>query len=216
MSTTPSYEETIQAIKEACKKTNISFITDEDDGRLSSAVKEKPYLKALVENLPTGFKTEMPKARFWYDIIINGIPVNLKLTTGKADNAFNKKAVNATLACGGSITTNQNTDFNAFYENLKKCSKNERNLATEYHYLAIHKNTGEILLKPLLDIHSYKTNPSNIMQINWKNEFNNIAYRSPDYKAKVRELLKTIQTSLKEWFERSKAFVEADIDADFA
>jgi hypothetical protein len=213
---TPTYEETIHAIKEACKKTNITFTTDEDDGRISSAVKETPYLKALVENLPAGFKTERPKARFWYDIIINGIPINLKLTTGKADNAFNKKAVNATLACGGVFATTQNTDFNAFYENLKSCSKNERNLATEYHYLAIDKNTGEILLKPLLDIHSYKTNPSNIMQINWKNEFSHIAYRSPDYKAKVRDLLKTIQTSLKEWYERSKTFIEADIDADFA
>jgi hypothetical protein len=213
-----TYDETTLAIQQAAKKTNINFsVKDaEEDGRLDSAVKEKAYLKVFIKSLPDGFKVEIPKARYWYDITINGIPINLKLTTGKTDNAFNKQAVEATMLCGGKHRTTQNSNYNTFYSNLKQCSKNGRNLLTEYHYLVINKNTGEILFKPLLDIHTYKTNPSNIMQINWTNEFKEVSYKCPDHKAKIRELLKVIQTSLREWYERSKDFINADIDADFA
>jgi len=209
-----TYSNTIVAIKKAANETNMTF-TDEGDGRVSSAVKEAPYLKELATKLPSHYTVKIAKERFWYDIEINGIPINLKLTTGKADNAFNKKAVEATLACGN-IETSQNSDFNTFYNSLKACAKNGRNLSTEYHYLTVNKTTGEVLLKPLLDIHTYKTNPSNIMQINWSNEFKNIDYVCIDYKAKIRELLKVIQTSLRQWYERSKTFIDADIDKDFA
>jgi hypothetical protein len=211
-----TYEQTRKAIIEAAMKTNIEFtVADQEDGRLSSAIKEKPYLKKLIEALPPDFVCDLPKVRYWYDIRINGIPINLKLTTGKTDNAFNKKAIETALTCG-ELTTTQNSNYNEFYANLKKCAKNGRNLPSEYHYLVIDKNAGKILLKPILDIHTYKTNPSNIMQIDWKKEFLNITYTCPDFKAKIRELIKTIQTSLREWEERSRDFRNADIDADFA
>lgn len=211
------YYKWVKAIKEAAKLTNIDYSKDsEEDGRLDSAVKEKAYFNTFVTHLPPDFKIDRPKARVWYDIMINGIPINLKLTTGKADNAFNKKGVEATLAGGPDIMTNQNTHFNQLYSNLKKHASKERNLQTEYHYLVVNKITGDILFKPLLDIHTYKTNPSNIMQIDWKNEFSQIAYKATEHKAKIRELLKVIQSSLKQWYDRSKVFINADIDADFA
>jgi len=210
-----TYYQITQAIVEAAKKTNIEYSAEDEDGRLDSAIKEKPYLKMLIKELPSDFKCDVPKVRYWYDIRINGIPINLKLTTGKADNAFNKKAVETVLTCG-ELTTTQNSNFNQFYATLKKCAKNGRNLESEYHYLVINKKTGQILFKPILDIHTYTTNPSNIIQINWKNEFNNITYKCPDFKAKIRELLKAIQTSLRQWEERSRDFRNADIDADFA
>jgi hypothetical protein len=215
--TSYKYPETLSGITAAASKTNMVFaVADEEDGRLDSALKEKVWLKQFIKSLPSGFKVDIPKVRFWYDIKVNDVPINLKLTTGRADNAFNKKAVEATMACGGDLCTTQNSDFNDFYSNLKKCVKNGRNIPTEYHYLVVNKNTGEILFKPILDIHTYKTNPSNIMQINWKNEFKEIAYKSSDFKAKIRELMKVIQSSLKQWYERSKAFIDADIDKDFA
>jgi hypothetical protein len=214
----PVYPETCAAIRAAAIKTNEGFpaVAGEEDGRLDSAVKEKAWLTVFIKNLPEKYIIEIPKARYWYDIKVNGIPINLKLTTGRADNAFNKKAVEATMACGGNLCTNQNSDYNDLYSNLKKCVKNGRNIPTEYHYLVVNKNTREILFKAILDIHTYKTNPSNIMQINWKNEFKEIAYKSSDFKAKIRELMKVIQSSLKQWYERSKIFIEADIDKDFA
>lgn len=213
-----SYLETIHAIKEECKTINISY-SAEGDGRITSAVKEKPYLDKLEEGLKSkypSFKIERPKERYWYDIQINSIPINLKLTTGKTDDAFNKRSIVATIACGDP-TISQNTNFNTLYDALKKCVKTDtRKYETEYHYLAIHKKTGAILLKSILDIHSYKSNPSNILQINWDNEFKQITYVCEDSKAKTRELLKTIQTSLKKQYENSKKFIEADIEKEFA
>lgn len=213
-----TYSETIQAIKEECSKINLTY-SKEGDGRIISAVKEKPYLdkleSGLKENYPS-LKIVRPKERYWYDIQIGGIPINLKLTTGKTDNAFNKRSIVASLSCSDP-SINQNTNFNKLYDSLKTCAKtNDRNISTEYHYLVVHKTTGTILLKSILDIHSYKSNPSNILQINWDNEFKNIGYACEDFKAKTRELLKTIQTSLKKQFENSKKFIEGDIDKDFS
>lgn len=212
-----TYSEIIQAIKEECSKINLTY-SKEGDGRITSAVKEKEYLDKLESGLKVRcplVQIVRPKERFWYDIQIHGIPINLKLTTGKTDNAFNKRSIVASIGCSDP-TISQNTNFNKLYDALKSCAKsNERNPSTEYHYLAVHKTTGTILLKSILDIHSYKPNPSNILQINWDNEFKNIDYTCGDFKAKTRDLLKTIQTSLKKQFENSKKFIEADIDKDF-
>jgi hypothetical protein len=213
-----TYRETIKAIKTECGKINLTY-SKGGDGRITSAVTEKPYLDKLESGLKAiypSFTIVRPKERFWYDIEINSIPINLKLTTGKTDNAFNKRSIVASISCSGASIT-QNTNFNTLYDALKKCEKaNERNPFTEYHYLAVHKNTGTILLKSILDIHTYKSNPSNILQINWDNEFKHIDYECEDFKEKRKELLKTIQTSLKKQYENSKMFIEADIDKDFA
>ena len=213
-----TYAETIQAIKEECSKINLTY-SKKGDGRITSAVKEPEYLDKLEAGLKAKYPSieiVRPKERFWYDIEIASIPINLKLTTGKTDDAFNKRSIVATVSCS-SASISQNTNFNKLYDALKSCVKSkERNLSTEYHYLAVHKNTGTILLKSILDIHSYKSNPSNILQINWDNEFNNMEYACNDFKAKIRELLKTIQTSLKKQYENSKKFIEADIEKDFA
>lgn len=213
-----TYSEIIQAIQEECGKINIQY-SNEGDGRITSAVKEKPYLDKLEEGLKSKYpslKIVRPKERFWYDIQIDTLAINLKLTTGKTDDAFNKRSVVATVGCSNP-TISQNTNFNKLYDALKGCAKtSERNKATEYHYLAIHKTTGAILLKSILDIHSYKSNPSNTLQINWDNEFKHIDYVCGDYRAKIRELLKTIQTSLRKQYENNRKFIEADIDTDFA
>jgi hypothetical protein len=88
---------------------------------------------------------------------------------------------------------------------------------TEYHYLVVNKNTGKILLKSILDIHTFKTNPCNFLQINWSNEFNNIEFVTPDlnFKEKIQELLKAIQTSVKQAIAGMKEFADANIEAEF-
>jgi hypothetical protein len=213
-----TYAEAIQAIKEECSKINFTY-SKEGDGRITSAINEKPYLDKLESGLKEKYPLIdiiRPKDRFWYDIQINGIPINLKLTTGTTDNAFNKHSILTSISCF-KPSISQNTNFNKLYNELKSCTKlKERNPSTEYHYLVVHKTTGTILLKSILDIHSYKPNPSNILQISWNNEFNNIDYACEDFKTKIRELLKTIQTSLKKQYENNKKFIEADIDTDFA
>ena len=212
------YSKTYDAIVTACAAINIQFEVAED-GRIASAVKEKEYLDKLVELLQASnpdFWIDRPKARHWYDIQINGLPINLKLTTGGTDNAFNKKAI--AFSIGGEDVVSTNMNFNKWFNHLRTMDKKAvRERSSEYHYLVLNKNTGQLLFKSIFDIHSYKSNPCNDMQISWAQEFLHLDYRvsDEDYKAKVRELLKTVQRSVKQLIASMSDFAAADIDEMF-
>lgn len=212
-----NYDQTIQAIKTACEALNIS-LAGEGDGRIISAVKETEYLDALKSKLESvGVLVEIPASRYWYDVRINAIPFNLKLTTGGTDNAFNKTALYYTIT--GNVCPKKNMNFGEWYALVKAADKKkERDRQTEYHYLVVEKETKAILVKSILDIHTYKSNPCNDLQINWNNEFKNKEYvtSDADYKSKVSTLLKTVQTSIRQAVESMRLFAEADIDADIA
>ena len=213
-----TYSQIIQAILDACANIRHVFSAN-SDGRHTSAFEERPYLnqleKWLKENHPPLKFEHQPKVRHWWDFMVNGIPIDLKLTTGCTDDACSKVAIIYTICA--SEPKNKNMNFNKFWEAIKACQKKPaRDPMTEFHYLAVNKDNGEFLLKSILDIHTYKTNPSNDLQISWKNEFAETAYRTTDYKAKVRELLKAVQTSVKQSIQGKKEFADADIDADFA
>lgn len=215
-----TYSQIIQALLDACAKINLIYSKD-GDGRITSAVKEKEYLnlleKRLKDNHPSLKFEHQPVDRWWWDFRVNGLTINLKLTTGGTDNAFNKMAIYYLIS--GAELEKKNMNYNKFWEIIKGCpKKTERDHMTEYHYLVVNKNSGKILLKSILDIHTYKTNPCNDLQINWSNEFNQINYLTPDseFKAKIKELLKAVQTSVKQAIEGMKEFACADIDADFA
>ena len=214
-----SYTEIIQAIKDECAKINLIYSKD-GDGRITSAVKEREYLnlleKGLKENHPSLKFEHQPADRWWWDFRVNGIPINLKLTTGGTDNAFNKVAIIYSIS--GVELEKKNMNYNQFFKTIKECpKKSERIHMTEYHYLVVNKKTGTILLKSILDIHSFKTNPCNDLQINWNNEFNHIDFVTPDvdFKQKIKELLKTIQASVKQAIEGMKEFASGNIDAEF-
>jgi hypothetical protein len=210
-----AYSETIQAIKSECAKINISF-SKEGDGRLTSAIKETEYLTLLKQHINDNyphFTVEIPKERFWYDIKINEIPINLKITVGGTDNAFNKVAIIYTIS--GQDTTKKNMNYNQWFKTIQDSPKKSiRNKSTEYHYLVVHKDTGQILLKSILDIHTYKTNPCNILQINWNNEFKYIdsCIQDSHFKLKIKKLLQTVQNSLNQFISSMNEFCETDID----
>ena len=208
----PSYTEIMTAIKEECKKIHLSYAS-KGDGRIVSALKETEYLELLQKGFKTNYPSmtfEIPKDRYWYDLRIESIPINLKITTGGTDNAFNKVAILYTLT-GKEIET-KNMNYNKFYKFYKdNPKKTVRDLLTEYHYLVVEKKTGDILLKSILDIHTYKTNPCNILQINWTNEFKECAYCTEDFVQKGKSLLSTAQTSLRQSMESMKDFLEAEL-----
>ena len=206
------YAETITAIKSECAKINLTY-SKEGDGRLTSAVKETEYLQALKAGLLTNnptFTVVLPKERYWYDVLINDIPINLKLTTGGTDNAFNKTAIVFTIQ--GITLEKRNMNFNQWYKIVKDGPwKPTRDHKTEYHYLVVNKDSGNVLLKSILDIHSYKSNPCNDLQINWANEFKYIDYFTPDsmFKEKIKNLLTTIQNSVKQAISGMSEFAAA-------
>ena len=215
-----TYEQIIQAIKDECAKINLIYSND-GDGRLTSAVKEAEYLQQLEKGLKethASVKFEFqPVDRWWWDCRVNGLTINLKLTTGGTDNAFNKVAIIYSIS--GVELEKKNMNYNQFFKEIRSCQKKAvRDRMTEYHYLVVNKNTGKVLLKSILDIHTFKTNPCNDLQINWNNEFNHIDFVIPDakFKEKTKELLKTVQASVKQAIEGMKDFASADIDAEFA
>ena len=202
------------------KKINMSYESPSKcDGRLISAIKEKDFLDKLSEKLikrDKNVEIERPRDRYWYDIKINGIPINLKITNGGTDNAFNKMAIMYTIT--GKEHTKKSIDYNKWYslimdENKKK----NRDHSSEYHYLVVMKSTHKILLKSILDIHTYKSNPSNVLQINWTNEFKNINYiiGNEGYNAKIINLLQTIQKSLIQYNNGMNIFTNKNIETDF-
>jgi hypothetical protein len=216
---TYTYSEILAALKEQCSTIRLSY-TGGEDGRITSAVKETEYLNrlesALKKSHPTLLFEHQPAPRWWYDFRINKIPFNLKLTTGGTDNAFNKVAILFTLT--GQELTKKNMNYNQFFKTIKtSVTKRTRTPSTEYHYLVVKKDTGEFLIKSILDIHTYKSNPCNDLQINWAHEFKHIDYRSDASSAdeKIIELLKTVQTSVKQAIVSMKEFADANLDTLF-
>ena len=109
-------------------------------------------------------------------------------------------------------------NYNAWFQYLKTMAKKPvREKQTEYHYLVLNKTSGKILFKSILDIHSYKSNPCNDMQINWQSEFAHLDYYITDenFREKIKELLKTVQKSVRQLIESMREFADADIDALF-
>jgi hypothetical protein len=209
-----TYVETITDIKKVCKKINISYSLT-GDGRIVSAVKEKEYIDALIKGLKEENQyivCEVPKDRHWYDIRINGIPINLKITKGGTDNAFNKVAFLYTLT--GVEVKKKNMNMNKWFEHVRTTPhKTERDRQTEYHYLVVDKDTGRVLLKSILDIRAYNSNPANIFQINWKKEFKNIDYVTPEdkYRSALLEMFGTVQKSIRQAMDGMDKFAGADL-----
>lgn len=190
------------------------------DGRIDSAMKEKPFLeemKRILQEEHPDWDITISPPRASCDIMINSIRINLKLTDCKtADNSVNKPSIFYSIT--GDANYPYASNWNEFLDRLSEAKahnhiKQERDKATEYHYLVKNKRTGEVLLKPIFDIHTYVSNPSNDLQINWKNEFEHLEYHTEDadYPKKVHSLLVCIQTSVREMMERTRRFAEADM-----
>ena len=217
------YEYTIAEIKRVAKLVGVAK-SESDDGRIDSAIKEAPFLnemkRILLSEHPT-WDVQISPPRASCDIMVNTIRINLKLTDCKSsDNSMNKPSIFYSIT--GVTNYPYSSNWNEFYERIRGAGlahqiKKQRHKPTEYHYLVKNKLTGDVLLKPIFDIHTYVSNPSNDLQINWKNEFIHLDYHIDDsdekYIKKVEELLLCIQKSVKEMIERSRHFSEADIGA---
>lgn len=220
---TGSYEETISETIRVSKDIDVTNTKSNGDGRVDSALKEGPFLnelkKRLLESHPS-WNIEISPPRSCADIIINNIWMNLKMTEGKsADNCGNKQAIFRSItgidSCG---YCNWNEFLNKL-ENAKSINriKFERDRQTEYHYLVKNKKSGDVILKSIFDIHTYVSNASNDLQINWKTEFEHKDHYTPDdmYMSKVQSLIKCIQTSVRDMINRTQKFADANIEDIF-
>lgn len=217
------YDTTISELNRVASMVGIKKSENTTDGRIDSAMKEIPYLNEIKRVLITehpDWNIQISPPRASCDIMVNSIRINLKLTDCKSsDNSMNKPSIFYSIT--GLTNYPYSSNWKEFRDRLQEASaanqiKHRRHKPTEYHYLVKNKLTGEVLLKPIFDIHTYVSNPSNDLQINWKNEFLHSNYyiesdNDEAYMKKVEELLLCIQKSVREMIERSLAFAEADI-----
>lgn len=215
-----SYTTTITTVAAVAK--NIDVKREGCDGRIDSAIKEVPFLEELklrLLELHPSWDVVISPPRASCDLMVQGIRINLKLTDCKSsDNSVNKPSIFYSIT--GDTTYPFSSTWNQFYQRLRDAKhqiKTTRYQPTEYHYLVKNKLTGEVLLKPIFDIHTYMSNPSNDLQINWKHEFAHLEYRTEeaDYLKKVESLMKCIQKSVREMIERTHDFAYADLEELF-
>lgn len=204
--------DTLEAIRQAAKTIILEYPHGED-GRITSAIKEAEYLRKLKEALGDQYTFEIPQIREWYDFKVDGIHINLKITDGGCDNAFNKKAL--VFTWGGCVSAKVLGNMNNMLDVLKSLPRAaHRDPSTEYYYLVVHKGSGKTLLKSLVDIHMYKDNcAGNVMQIHWNSEFTHEAYIAPDRGVKMIELLKVVQTACRKQVANMVQLVEFNLDS---
>ena len=215
-----NYTATYNAVLSVAKQ--ISITRTEGDGRIDSALKEIPFLnemkRLLLEMFPD-WQIIISPPRASCDIIVNYIRINLKLTDCKSsDNSVTKPSIYYSIT--GLTTYPYSSNWNEFLDRITDAKsanqiKIQRQVRTEYHYLVKNKLTGDVILKPIFDIHTYVSNASNDLQINWKKEFEKSEYRTEDadYTKKVHSLLVCIQKSVREMIDRTRRFADADMSA---
>jgi len=188
------------------------------DGRLNSAMLETPFLSLLTSKIKKKhplISIEIPPPRYWYDIKIHNIPINLKITNGGTDNVFNKKAILYTLIKNENVKIPNTMSFSEWYSHILKYSSNITTLREpfkEYHFLVIHKKSKDILFKSMLDVKHYKSNPSNILQVNWNAEFEMNPNSNSNTNSKIIDILKIIQKSLISEYNSKQLFIHSNID----
>lgn len=194
------------------EQNQVEFSQASDDGRLNSAVDENTIVDGLFQAFPDNI--EKPKKRHWFDVsfkIKSRLVFNIKVSTGKTDNAMNKKAVVYSLtglednAIKNNMTYNDMASF--VIDNLNEV----RNPYKEYYYMYIDKLDGTIIIKSLLDIQNLVSNPCNILQINWAKE-KKVAHVFNDanvHSAKKR-IFDVIGKSLKQMVESCSQFLNQD------
>lgn len=216
------YDTMVAEITSVAESISLAQNTQEDgDGRIDSAIKETPFvndLKRIILERHPDWEVEIPPPRAPHDIMVNGIRINVKLTDCKsADNSVSKPSIYYSITA--IATYPHSSNWNEFVDRIMRAGsadqiKKQRHRPTEYHYLVKHKITGDVLFKSIFDIHTYVSNPSNDLQIGWKNEFAHADYRTEDadYPTKVKSLLNCLTSSAKKKIETTYRLAEANWD----
>lgn len=163
-------------LKQKLVDNELHFCNKIGDGRINSVSDENTIINLLKKEFQEMFIEAPP--RCWYDFCLKlssetNLFVNIKVSRGGTDNAFNKKAIVYSLT--ENVDVDQipnNMSFNKLYDylHLDEYKRTTRDTFREYYYLYIDKEDHTVIIKSLLDIEHFVSNPCNILQINWKKE----------------------------------------------
>jgi len=146
----------------------------------------------------------------WYDISIDDIFFNIKISNALGcDNALNKKSVVYSLSTLNEKDIPNRMTFDTMNRLVTKYKRKTRDVNKEYYFLFVHKGTHEIIIKSMNDISNYVSNPSNVLQINWKREIRDKHIVFDDNIAHATSrLFIPIKRSLSESYASYRTFIE--------
>jgi len=178
---------------------NISICEHHEDGRVNSITDEETLIRALVSICKeVGLSYQKPKERYWYDFMIENIPIQIKSSTGGTDNWSSAGALLYAITSTPTEEISKYRTGPSAFAVLK-----EHSIAGEYStrllpILCVEKNTGKVRLHYLTELNYLRPNPSNMpFQISWKKEWNSKpVQRSPE------EATKFIMRAYKESIEK--------------
>ena len=142
-----------------------------EDGRYNSTIDEDTIIDLLEEKYGKE-NIERPPARWWWDVKVFGIPVNIKSSTFKtADNFSSKQAVLYSLTDLTEEEIVRVKDFQTFQKLLKERGKKEN--GRDYYIIALNKVTNETHLLSLKTLYVLTPNGNNLLfQVNWGKNIN--------------------------------------------
>ena len=169
----PKYPNIVFELYEFLVKAKVDISGGNVDGRIASIEKEEVVVDSIMKRFDTCVK---PPPRHWYDFAIvdndRTLYFNVKLSTGRIDNANQKKGIIHSLTTVPISSIPNNMNFNKFFRLVNDNLLDERDYFREYYYVYIDKIDHTVIIKSMLDIVHYKSNPCNFLQIDWKQEKN--------------------------------------------
>ena len=157
------------------KNCNINISENvQGEGRVASSLDEGTIKKILFNSKFKDYILDEKPRKFGDMVILDydGVTrhyVNIKTTIGSTDNCFSKAGIVYTFTDLMDSDIPKSMNFKKMNELIKKHGKDipER----DYWFLCVNKkNSSEILIRGAKQINCWKSNPSNILQIDWKKE----------------------------------------------
>ena len=149
----------------------INISSNHGDGRLNSVDDEHTLISKLESTC--GLDVKRVKERHWYDVLVQGSPVQIKSSTGRTDNWSSKKAL---LYCLTDMSLEEIDAHSNKASEIQKSLYGSRRSASspvikrDLDILVIEKgNGGKVHHTRLCEMKSLTSNGSNLpFQINWK------------------------------------------------
>ena len=172
------YDEIIMTkeLRDAVKflnETNIALCEDHEDGRYNSTIDEDTIIDLLEEKYGEE-NIERPPARWWWDVKVFGLPVNIKSSAFKtADNFSSKQAILWALTDLTEDEVEEVRDWQMFQNLLGERGKYEN--TRDYYCIVLNKTTNEVHLASLKTLSVLTPNGNNLLfQINWSRNTNSV------------------------------------------
>lgn len=195
-------------IQKYLKVQELTFSTQNEDGRINSCDDEEIVIKLLIQNF--GQRIKKPNIRMWYDILVydyryGWIPINIKSTKiATSDNTGNlAMCVYAYTNHKLDIHRNksyQNGEMSVILFNKLKMKEYNKNNKRDYYFVVLNKtNTNDVIVNSVKGLKKLTSNINNLpFQVCWDK---NRAFEHKNINKKIKQFLDCLQKPKVSWTE---------------